>query len=61
MSNTPSEDKVGKMKKPDFYCRSFIEHHNYIRKYQTKDCTQQCNECMDKIIDHHFNKKKNHL
>lgn len=46
------------MNKPDFYCESFIENHNNLKKYQPLDCKIQCNNCMDVIIDHHFNKNK---
>ncbi len=45
------------MKHPAFYCETFINCHNYLKKYQPKDCMVQCHTCMDKIIDHHFNKK----
>lgn len=47
------------MKQPKFYCRAFIESHNNLPKYQPKDCKDQCHACMDIIIEHHFNKKKN--
>lgn len=46
------------MKKPDFYCESFIENHRNIKRYQPPDCKRQCSKCMDVIIDHHFNKKE---
>ncbi len=46
------------MKKPDFYCTKFIEFHNNIKKFQPDDCTEQCHNCMDEIIDYHFNKKE---
>ena len=46
------------MKKPEFYCQSFIENHNNLPKFQPADCKEQCSKCMDVIIDHHFNKKE---
>ena len=45
------------MKKPDFYCQMFIKCHGNLPKYQPSDCKEQCHDCMDEVIDHHFNKK----
>ena len=44
------------MKNPGFYCKNFIEHHNSLPRYQPPGCTEQCDACMDDIIDHHFSK-----
>lgn len=44
------------MKKPNFYCKKFIEDHSNLPKYQPKDCKEQCHHCMDVILEHHFNK-----
>jgi len=41
---------------PDFYCEQFINEQGWI--YKSTPCKDQCHDCMDKIIDHHFNKKK---
>jgi hypothetical protein len=46
------------MIKPNFYCKNFIEKHSNLPKYQVKDCKEQCHNCMDIIIEHHFNKTK---
>jgi hypothetical protein len=43
---------------PKFYCKNFIEIQGNLKKYQPKDCKQQCHSCMDVIIDFHFNKKE---
>jgi hypothetical protein len=45
------------MKKPDFYCQSFINNHGCLKKFEPNECKNQCHNCMDVIIDHHFNKK----
>jgi len=50
------KEKYGRMTKPDFYCRSFIEKHNNLPKYQTDDCKKQCDSCVNEIIDHHAKK-----
>jgi len=44
-------------KKPNFYCIKWINEQGYLKKYRTGECKDQCHNCMDVIIDHHFNKK----
>jgi hypothetical protein len=48
---------IPEMKNPGFYCEDYIETHNNIKMYRGRECTEQCHTCMDKIIDHHFDKK----
>lgn len=45
--------KYGTMVNPGFYCIEFIRCHNNMPKYQPETCKNQCNNCMDEVIDHH--------
>ncbi len=44
------------MKNPEFYCQKFIDCQSYSPKYQPKDCKQQCDKCINEIIDYHAKK-----
>ena len=48
---------IYQMKNPGFYCIDFIETHNNLPKYQKPQCKNQCDKCVNEIIDHHNNKK----
>ena len=43
-----------KMPNPGFYCKKFIDTHNWLPEYWPKHlCVNQCDECLNKVIDHH--------
>jgi hypothetical protein len=46
------------MPNPGFYCRQYIETQSYIKQYWPKTlCINQCDECTNKIIEHHLKNK----
>jgi hypothetical protein len=45
------------MPNPGFYCKQYIDTHNWIKEYWPKHlCTKQCDECINKIIEYHNGK-----
>lgn len=44
------------MKKPDFYCENFIECNSNLKEYQPSDCDNQCEKCIDIVLDYHLEK-----
>lgn len=46
------------MKIPDFYCLNYINCQHYLPEYQPKDCKEQCEKCINTILDHKLEKQK---
>lgn len=45
------------MDTPKFYCKKFIKEQSYLPEYRTTICTEQCDNCINEIIEHHSKKK----
>lgn len=52
-----SIEEPDKMPNPGFMCRQYIETHNNIKKYWPRGlCVKQCDECINKMLEHHIKK-----
>jgi hypothetical protein len=53
-----STDTTESTKKPDFYCRDWIETQNDVPPHgHVYACSSQCDECVNVIIEHHQKKQ----
>jgi hypothetical protein len=54
--NQSTNSEKEEHKNPGFYCRDFIETHGNVIG-PLLSCNEQCDECVNAIIEHHRNKK----
>jgi hypothetical protein len=42
---------------PKFYCKTWIKEQGYMPRYKTEECKEQCDSCINAVLDYHSKKK----